>query len=204
MKIFRVLFPVILILWFGCLLTPQNLFAGGLIPSTWQGEIRGRVHNENFRLPLTIEIRQPLPYEKNPMHICVATDKPDDIGHVFLSSAQQLSTSRGPVTLQYFFVSLSGSRMHAGLVDDHRAEAAVINGFSGPNVSAEQASDLMQGILEDAWGATEMFRFDVGATLVITFFENRLSGTLKGSGRSYTNTSSSVNYFADINAKRLR
>jgi hypothetical protein len=79
-----------------------------------------------------------------------------------------------------------------------------LNGFNGPNVSAEQASELMKGVLQRVWGPTEMFRFFVGATIDLNFDGNTLSGTVQGKGSSYTGTSSSVRYTGGIVATRIR
>ena len=181
-----------------------NVQAEVPIPSNWQGEIVGRVFNKMFRLPVTIEIRRPLPFERNPFHLFVGAGNPKDIGHVYLASAMRFNTSRGPATLRYLSVFLQGNRVRARLTKTHGAEAAKATGFSGPNVSAAQASPLMRGVLRNAWGPTEMFSFGRGATLMLRFQENRLSGTVQGTGSSYTGTSSSVVYQARMAARRVR
>lgn len=186
------------------LLTTAGAWAEIPVPSQWQGEITGQVHNTPFRLPVVIEFNRPLPYENNPLHIFVGAGDPNDMGHLYLSSALELNTSRGPATLQYLTISMQGSQLQARLSDDHRAEAAKSNGFSGPNVSAEQASDLMKGVLRDVLGATEMFGFDIGATLAIHIDGSQLSGTIQGSGSSYTGTSSQVKYRANLTAMPIR
>lgn len=170
------------------------------VPSSWEGEITGQVHNKSFRLPVTIELKKSLPHEKNPFHLFIGAGDPDDIGHVYLSSAIQFGND--PVTLQYLTISMQGNRLQASLTDDHSSEAAKANGFSGPNVSAEEASDLMKDVLRSAWGNSEMFGFRVGATLTLNFNNNQLSGTIQGSGGSYTATSSQVRYQARLEARR--
>jgi hypothetical protein len=174
------------------------------VPSAWQGQITGQVHNTPFRLQVSIEIKSPLPFESNPVHIFVGAGNPSDIGHLFLASATQLNTYRGTATLQYLSLSLQGDKLSAVLTDTHSAEAAKANGFSGPNVSAAEASDLMRDVLQNAWGPTEMFGFDRGATLSINFQGNTLSGSIQGAGGSYTGTSSQVHYRAEMTAARIK
>ncbi|MBW2094001.1 MAG: hypothetical protein JRI80_03860 [Deltaproteobacteria bacterium] len=174
------------------------------IPSNWQGEIVGRVFNKVFRLPVTIEIRRPLPFERNPFHLFLGAGNPKDIGHLYLASAMRFNTSRGPATLRYLSIFLQGNQLRARLTETHGAEAAKVNGFSGPNVSAVQASPLMRDVLRNAWGPTEMFGFSRGTMLTLRFQGNRLSGIVQGAGNSYTGTSSSVVYQARMAARRVR
>lgn len=186
------------------LLATSTLRAEMPVPSRWEGEITGQVQNTAFRLPVAIEFKSPLPHENNPLNIFIGAGDPKDPGHLYLSSAMPFNTSSGPVTLQYLMVTINESQIQAKLTDSHAAEAAKANGFSGPNVSAQEASDLMKGVLRDALGATEMFGFNIGATLVIDLNGNRLSGTIQGSGNSYTATSSRVPYRAGLIANRVR
>jgi hypothetical protein len=116
----------------------------------------------------------------------------------------QVNTYRGTASLQYLSLSLQKDQIGAVLTDTHRAEAAKANGFSGPNVSAAAASDLMRDVLQNAWGPTEMFGFDPGATLRIDFQGNTLSGSIQGRGGSYTATASRVNYRAEMTAARIK
>ena len=194
---------MLFVVWAG-LAAFSDTWAQMPVPSLWRGEISGQVHNAGFRLPVTVEIKPALPHEANPFHLFVGAGEPSQVGHVFLSSAMQFGTSRGPATLQYLAVSMQGARLTANLTSDHRAEAAKANGFCGPNVSAEQASDLMKGVLRDAWGATEMFGFTVGARLTADLNANQLAGAIEGSGGSYTATSSAVPYRARFSATRVR
>lgn len=185
-------------------LSAANVRAEVPVPSNWQGEIVGRVFNKVFRLPVTIEIRRPLPFERNPFHLFVGAGNPKDIGHVYLASAMRFNTSHGPATLPYLSISVRGNEMRAKLTETHGAEAAKVNGFSGPNVSAGQASPLMRDVLRNAWGPTEMFGFSRGTMLTLRFQGNQLSGNLQGAGNSYTGTSSSVVYQARMAARRVR
>ena len=187
-----------------CLLISANLRAEVPIPSRWQGEIVGRVHNKTFRLPVTIEITRALPFEGNPFHLFLGAGNPKNVGHVYLASAMRFNTSSGPATLRYLSISLRGNQLMARLTKTHGAEAAKANGFSGPNVSAAQASPLMRGVLRNAWGPTEMFAFSRGAALTLRFQRNQLFGTVQGTGSSYTGTSSSVTYQARMAARRAR
>ena len=205
MKIFPTkVLSITLFLALASCLSATPMWAATPIPSQWRGEITGQVHNTKFRLPVSIEIKPPLPFENNPLNIFVGAGNPTDIGHLFLASAMKFNTSRGPVTLQYLSISIRQTRLQARLTDHHGAEAAKGNGFSGPNVSAEQASDLMKDVLRNAWGSAEMFGFNVGATLVIDFSGNRLSGTVQGLGSSYTGTTSGVAYGARMTATRVK
>lgn len=186
------------------LLTAFNVQAEVAVPSNWEGEIVGRVFDKVFRLPISIEIRKPLPFEKNPFHLFIGAGNPQDIGHLFLASAVRFNTRRGTATLRYLTIFLQGSQVQARLTQTHHGEAAKVNGFSGPNVSAGQASPLMRGVLRNAWGATEMFGFGRGAVLTLSFQGNRLSGSVQGAGNSYTGTSSSVVYRGKLAARRTR
>jgi len=186
------------------LISAANVRAEVPVPSKWQGEIVGRVFNKVFRLPVVIEIKRPLPFERNPFHLFLGAGNPKDIGHLYLASAMRFNTSRGPATLQYLSIFLQGNHLRARLTETHGAEAAKVNGFSGPNVSAEQASPLMRDVLRNAWGPSEMFGFSKGAMLTLRFQGNRLSGTVQGVGNSYTGTSSSVVYQARMAARRVR
>jgi hypothetical protein len=197
----RYTLPLILLF---AMVSPPNVWAGMPVPSTWQGEITGQTHNTTFRLPLVIEFKRPLSQENNPLNIFIGAGDPGDIGHIYLSSALGMSTNSGPATLQYLSVSVRGSHLEARLTNHHGAAAAKANGFSGPNVSAEQASDLMRDVLRDAWGPTEMFAFGIGATLVMDVNGNRLTGEIQGSGSSYTGTSSNVEYRANLSAQRAK
>ncbi len=188
----------------GPLNTSSKIWADGFVPSQWKGEIAGQVYNQSFRLPVSIELSPPLPHENNPLHLFIGVGNPKAVGNVYISSAMQINTSRGPATLQYFTIYIQGSRLQARLTNHHGAEAAKSNGFSGPNVSAQQASDLMKDVLRNAWGATEMFWFNVGTSLVITFNGSELSGSIQGSGGSYTGTSSPVQYRAQLRARRIK
>jgi hypothetical protein len=194
----------IVILVISCLLVSTNLRAEVPIPSRWQGEIVGRVYNKTFRLPVTIEISRQLPFERNPFHLFLGAGNPKNVGHVYLSSAMRFNTSRGPATLRYLAISLRGNQLRARLTETHGAEAAKVNGFSGPAVSAAQASPLMRDVLRNAWGSTEMFCFSRGTVLMLRFQGNQLSGTVQGAGNSYTGTSSSVAYQARMVARRAR
>ncbi len=187
-----------------CFLVPGIVWAGIPIPSVWKGQIAGTVYNRSFSLPVIIEIKQALPHENNPLHIYVGTDNPQDIGHLYLTSALQFKASNGLVTLNYLAISVKGQRLQARLINTHGSEAAKANGFTGPNVSAEQASNLMKGILRDAWGPSEMFGLKVGATLFLNFQGNQLYGAIKGFGSSYTATSSDIQYVGNIRATRIR
>ena len=177
------------------------------VPSRWQGEIKGTVYNKPFTLMVELELKRALPHENNPFHLFIGAGNPQNMGHLFLSSAIQKKTSSVSnriATLQYLTIYQQGNRLQATLTNDHRAEAAKANGFSGPNVSAAEASDLMRDILKNAWGNSEMFGFSRGASLLIQFNSNGMSGTIQGRGSSYTATSSTVQYQAQFQARRIQ
>lgn len=177
------------------------------VPSRWQGEITGTVQNKPFRLVVDIELKQPILDEENPFHLFIGAGEPENTGHLFLTSAIQLENPPGSgrlVTLQYLTIRVQGSRIQSTLTDVHSKESAKANGFSGPNVSAEEASDLMKDILKNAWGKSEMFGFNTGAAVSMEFTDNQISGTIQGRGYSYTGSSSLVPYRGQFRARRVQ
>ncbi|MDD2466423.1 MAG: hypothetical protein PHI97_20680 [Desulfobulbus sp.] len=174
------------------------------VPSQWQGEISGQVHGTFFRIPVTLALSSPISGEQNPFHVFIGAGETDQFGHVTLSSAIQVNTRHGLVTLKYLSVTTQDTRFSAHLTQDHTTEAAKINGFSGPNVSAAEVSTLMKDVLRNAWGSSEMFGFSVGTRLVAEQRGHELWGTLAGSGRSCTGTSSEVFYQAQFKAVRMK
>ena len=186
------------------MLVATRTWADVPVPSRWRGEITGQVYHKTFRLPVLIEFKGSLPFENNPLNIYVGAGDPNQIGHLFLSSAMQFQTTQGFVTLQYLTVSVQGTQVTATLTNHHGAEAAKANGFSGPNASADQASSLMKGVLRDAFGAVEMFTFSLGTTLHLHVNGNHLSGMIQGAGSSCTGTSSQVDYRANLTAELVR
>ena len=175
-----------------------------LVPSQWQGEITGSIEGQPFRLPVTVEFGKPIAGEKNLMHLFIGAGEPSkDLGHVHLMSANQLQKGKSKTTIQYLAVKREGNRITATMTDNGQAEAAAINGFTGPNVSVQQASDLMRDVLQSAWGATEIFSFLTGTSAELTISGESLSGTLSGRGVSFTATSS-AEYFATLNVKRVK
>ncbi|MGD9947872.1 MAG: hypothetical protein AB7U29_05260 [Desulfobulbus sp.] len=202
-RYFRLFCLFFLMIWAGPL-TVTELWAQIPVPSRWQGEISGEVHGVAFNLPISLELSPPIAGEQNPFHVFVGTGEADQVGNVYLSSAVRVNTSQGPVTLQYLSVSAQDARFSVNLTQNHGAEAAKVNGFSGPNVSADQASNLMKDVLRSAWGASEMFGFTVGAEVEVEQRGNELVGSLAGSGRSYTGTSTDVIYRAQFKAVRVK
>jgi hypothetical protein len=175
-----------------------------LAPSQWEGEISGNIENQPFHLPVTVELGKPIAGEKNPVHLFIGAGEPSrDLGHVLLMSANQLQKGKSKTTIQYLAVKREGNRILATMTDSGQAEAAAINGFTGPNVSAQQASDLMRDVLQSAWGETEIFSFLTGTSAELTISGESLSGTLLGSGVSFTGTSR-AEYSATLNAKRVK
>lgn len=174
------------------------------VPGRWQGEILGQVHGMAFQLPVTIELSPSIEGERNPFHVFIGGGETNQPGQVSVTSALRINTANGPVTLQYLSVVVRNDRFSASLTQTHGAEAAKINGFSGPNVSAEQASNLMKDVLRSAWGAAEMFGFAAGMQIEVEQQGNLLQGTIAGHGSSYTGTSGDVGYQARFKAQRVR
>jgi hypothetical protein len=157
------------------------------VPSQWSGHFVGQVHQARFKLPVTLELGRPFPGESNPVHVFFAVGQESQVGQALLSSAQQFRTpyTGRTTTLQYLTISVRGSQLLAQLTDDHSAEAAVLNGFTAGNISAETAPPGMHDVYRSL-GATEMFAFRRGAKLVMQIRGNEISGTLQGVGHSYT------------------
>lgn len=153
------------------------------VPSLWNGHFEGQVGSATFSMPVSIEFSRPLPYEENPFHVFIGIGQTGQVGSASLVSAQQFSTSSGYVTLQYFSVLTQGSRIAARLIDIHNSEAAVINIFTAPNLSAQYAPPVMRGIY-GSLGTSEMFYMKAGANFVIQRNGNQLSGEVQGMGAS--------------------
>jgi len=201
------------------------------VPSKWEGEASGVVYGREFRLPVFIELSAPIEYENNPFHLYFGTGEIESVGDVLLVSAASFSSAGfGPTavwggrvgvyykratphsarpivrqqgaTLRYLTITMADARVKATLTDTNAAAAAVINGFTGPNVSAKEASDVMRGVME-SFGPTEIFLFNQGAVLTLKFEGSAVSGEFEGQGRSATNTSSDVTYRCKFRAKRV-
>ncbi len=201
------------------------------IPSKWEGKVTGRVYGIEFSLPITIEISSALPHEKNPFHLFIGSTSNANAGDLLLVSAMQVSTdgggikygtgsamgvyterqvphssrqpSSGSALLQYFTIKLEGSQVTGVLTNVNRKEAATVNVFTGPNVSAREASELMRGVMESL-GTTEIFTFLQGAELQMRFDGGVLNGNVSGKGRSVLNTSSDVSYTCRFQASRIQ
>jgi len=167
----------------GCAGSPAS--SPGIGPGRWEGEIQGRVFDRSFRMPVSVQFGEPLPFENNPVHVSVGAGDPSRIGYGFLESAGRFTVSSGEVTLQYFSVETRGSQLRAVLTDEHRDEAAKINLFTAPNVTGRYAPPgPAQQLYED--DLTEIFAFLEGTELVMEVSGERLTGTLEGSGQSIT------------------
>ena len=202
------------------------------IPSKWEGKAIGHVYGADFSLPVVIEISDSLPYEKNPFHLFIGSTSMTNVGDVLLTSAMKVSTGGGGIRydtgsamgvyterttphssqkpaagdaalLQYLTIKQEGSRVTAVLTNVNMNAAAAINAFTGPNVSAKEASALMRGVLESL-GTNENFVFLQGATLQLRFDGGNLNGSVAGKGRSILNTSSDIEYSCRIQAKRIK
>lgn len=211
MNIFRLLAVGLMIMFAtACFFLPRMAFSGQAIPvsSEWEGEATGQVFGRAFRVPIFIETKKPFPGENNPFHVAIGDKQAtDEIGSFLLTSALEFTApySGGKATLQYLTVQVIGSQAKAVLTNEHRQEAAEANGFTAPNVSAQYSSELMRGVLQDALGQTEQLAFKRGATLIINFGGNQLSGNVEGFGTSYLGTyHPDVHFQAQFVARRVR
>jgi hypothetical protein len=201
------------------------------VPSRWEGQAIGSIHGVEFRVPITVELGETIPHENNPFHLYIGSDAMEQIGNVLVVSATAVNSSGGgetiwipggnigiykkrqtphsanrpqpgsAATLQYWNVRWDEQGVTGVLTDTNAAAAATLNGFTGPNVSAQEASPLMRGVMESL-GSTENFVFRQGAVVKILFDGDGLSGSLEGTGRSVTNTSSDVSYACTFRARR--
>lgn len=212
-----------LMVWAALVLAPA---AAQPVPSTWEGRLRGLAAGQSFDLPLVIELRQPLASEQNPCHLFAGTEAEGQVGALTLVSALEVATGgriigyeagrigiytrdrawdpgRGNLTVRFFQLRREANALSGTLGDPGTGISAAVNGFTGPNISAREASEVTRAIHE-ALGPTEMFLFERGATIRLEFRQGTLTGTVQGSGRSVMNTSSPVPYRAQIEAKRKK
>ncbi|MGM0653878.1 MAG: hypothetical protein ACQETR_00920 [Thermodesulfobacteriota bacterium] len=215
-----------LVACFYTFVSSTTAFGQPVVPSRWEGRVTGEIHGQRFNMPVTIELRQPLPWENNPFHLFVGTTAVEQVGAFGLTSAIEMGTGRtykvydgrkvgvydytvarspgrGNVTLQFFSIRQSGNTMSAVLTDAHKKEASAINIFTGPNVSAMEASDLMRGVLQQL-GTTEMFTFGQGASIQLEFGHSEVIGVITGMGSSVLGTSPNVRYRCSIRARRVK
>ena len=197
-----------------------------VVPSKWEGRATGEIHGSRFDVPVAIELRPPLEWEKNPFHLFVGTPSVEQIGAFGLVSATEMGTGgaykvysrgnvgvydrtvarspgRGNVTLQYLSIEQTGNSVSAVLSNTQKESAAATNMFTGPNVSAMEASDLMRDVMRQL-GETEMFTFAHGATVRLQFGATEVNGTISGVGRSVLNTSSDVPFRCSLSARRVK
>ena len=155
------------------------------VPSRWKGRATGEVHGRSFRLPMTIEIAGPLPFEQNPFNLSLSSDsatrdEASRLGSFLVRSAAEMFTpTGGKATLEYFRITRSDAEVTAVLRNTQAAAAAVMNTFVAPNVSAEQASELMRDVLKSL-GPTEFHAFRPGAGIKLQFQGDAVTGTLGG------------------------
>lgn len=214
----------------GCvLLLSAAVFGQVPVPSAWEGRVTGTLRGVRFDLPVSLELKPALPFEKNPFHLFVGTTEVKRVGDFGLMSAAEMGTGgsvktysqsrwggigiydktvarvpgRGNVTLQYLSMRQEGSVVTAALSETQADAAAAGNIFVGPNVSAAEASDVMRGVMEQM-GPTEMFVFARGATLRLEFSPGGVTGSVAGQGGSVLGTSSPVAYRATLRARRVR
>ena len=148
-----------------------------------------------------------MPSEDNPLHVFVGAGDSSRVGDLGLYSAWQFAPpSGGRVTLQYLSVEMQGSRLEATLTDEHGSEAAVINQFTAPNVTAQNAPPGPASQPFENLGPTELFGFHQGTELTMHSTGERLTGDIRGSGYSLTGVFPlpDVNYQARFVATRTR
>ncbi|MBM9614143.1 hypothetical protein JWJ90_07560 [Desulfobulbus rhabdoformis] len=222
----------ILVLIVACSLLVSIAFAAPPLPSTWQGQANGNIHGVAFHQPMVLELKQPLAYENNPLHLFLGTTTDDQVGGLYLVSAAKFSgggsgyvydknpsgigiykkrivphsydtPSPGTALAQYLSITIQGDTVTAILSNTNSKLAAAANSFTGPNVSGLEASAVMRSVLQ-SMGTTEMFLLQKGAQLRLQFQGNRVDGYLQGYGRSVLNTSSDVGYSCRFQLHRVK
>lgn len=185
--------------------TPSQASAKVPVPSDWKGQIKGEVYGQSFTLPFRIEITRRLRKERNPFHLFAGTSSQpsNDVGSSLLTSAQRYLT---PITgrkaiLRYLQVTANGGTIRAKLVNTHQDEAAVINGFTAPNVCLSVYTPF-----ECVIPGPELFAFHKGATVELRISGRQMRGSLVGTGFGYTQILPypEVRYSGTITAKRRR
>ncbi len=173
------------------------------VPSNWRGTVNGKVYGEAFKLGVDVKLTRKLRGERNPFHLSVVTrgKQSANVGaETYVSAASYLTpyTARS-VTLRYLRITVASTRISARLVDIHKPEAAVINGFTAPNVCLTVYSPF-----ECVLTGPELFAFNKGATLTLRISGRRISGSLSGTGFGYTQILPypAVRYDAHITASR--
>jgi hypothetical protein len=119
---------------------------------------------------------------------------------IILHSNQQPSSDAA--LLQYMTISQNGALVTAVLSNINIKAAAAANLFTGPNISAMEASPVMRSVMEGL-GSTEVFILQKGARLQMQFDKDFVNGIMEGSGRSVLNTSSDVVYTCRFQARRV-
>ena len=214
------------VVFFSIFVFSSAVFGQPIVPSRWEGRVIGEIHGKRFDMPATIELRRPLPWENNPFHLFVGTPSVEQVGAFGLRSAIEMGTGRtykvydsrkvgvydytvtripgrGNVTLQFLSIRQAGKIVSAVLTNTHKQSAAAANTFTGPNISALEASDLMRDVLRQL-GETEMFIFIQGASLRLQFGETEVTGIISGAGSSVLGTSTNVQYRCSIRAQRVK
>ena len=175
-------------------------------PSQWQGFIKGKVANEPFRLPITIQFTQPRSHENNPIGFYInAGDFYSQIGSIALASSHQVDASGGRATLQYFNVNVYSSQIRGVLVNEHKAEAGALNQFVSANTSAQSAPPGPAQHLQEYLSAPRVCAFYKGAVLTMNLSGETLTGSIEGTGRSVNIVfPGDVRYQAEFVATRVR
>ena len=175
-------------------------------PSQWQGFIKGKVANEPFRLPITIQFTQPRSHETNPIGFYInAGDFYSQIGSIALASSHQVDASGGRATLQYFTINVYSSQIRGVLVNEHKAEAGALNQFVSANTSAQSAPPGPAQHLQEYLSAPRVCAFYKGAVLTMNLSGETLTGSIEGTGRSVNIVfPGDVRYQAEFVATRVR
>lgn len=184
---------------------PATTGAAVPVPSRWSGTIRGTVYGQAFDLPFTVELTRRYKGESNPIHLFAGTRSAPstDVGSSFLTSASRFITpiTGRRVTLRYLRVARGSRTVRGTLVDLHKAEAAVVNGFTAPNVCLTVYTPF-----ECVLPGPEQFWFVTGATVQLRVSGRRMTGTMRGRGSGYTQVLPypEVRYQGTISARRRR
>ena len=216
----------------GNLVLLGTIWAAPPIPSTWQGELSGTIHGVAVHQSVVLELQPPLPYETNPFHLFLGTATSNQLGDISLVSAAQFFSggtgyvydnqptgigiykkrvrphqkdrpAPGTALVQYLTLFIQGEQVVARLTDTNSKLSAAANTFTGPNVSALEASPVMRSVMQ-SMGATEMFLVQQGAELRLRFDKNRAEGSFQGIGRSVINTSSDVLCRCTLHLQRVQ
>jgi hypothetical protein len=154
----------------------------------WDGTATVQVGNQRLQLPVSFLISTDrIPGDANPLHIMVAVGQRQP-GASLLVSTLRFATTSGSVNLNYMTVTALGNNTYKAVLNNRRfGEAAGINTFVTPCISQYYVPPVYQPIAQStcqALGGTELFLFNVGATVTFRLSSNGavLDGEIRGSG----------------------